>query len=66
MLSVDEILVETGRSAYTRAGSIIKRARRTADSASLDDWFEAEVRALRESNRRCPTLMAMLDKAALT
>ena len=65
MLSVDELLVETGRGAYTRAISVLTRARRAAHSAGLADWFEAQVTSLRESHRRRPTLIAMLDKAGL-
>jgi hypothetical protein len=66
VLSADEILLETGRGAYTRAVSVLKRARRAADSAGLADWFEAQVTALRDDQRRRPTLIAMLDKADLS
>ncbi len=61
----DEELVETGRSAYARATATLKRARRAAQAAGEGDAFATALTDLRERHRRRPTLIAMLDKAAL-
>ena len=65
MLITDEELIETGRAAYARAVSILKRARRAAEAAGQSHMFEAELATLRERHRRRPTLIAMLNKAGL-
>ena len=62
---VDEELVHTGRPAYRRAVSILKRARRAAQAAGESEAFAITVAELRERHRRRPTLIEMLDKAAL-
>ena len=62
---VDEELLHTGRPAYARAVSILKRARRAAAAAGQSQAFAAAVADLRERHRRRPTLVSMLDKAAL-
>jgi hypothetical protein len=66
MLITDEELLETGRAAYARAVSILKRARRAAEAAHQNHTFEAELAALHERHHRRPTLIKMLDKAGLT
>jgi hypothetical protein len=65
LLIADEELLETGRAAYARAVSVLKRARRAAEAAGQDRAFATELATLRERHRRRPTLIAMLDKAAL-
>jgi uncharacterized Zn finger protein len=65
MLAVDEALLETGRPAYARAITILKRARRAAEAARKGESFAAQIAGLRERHRRRPTLIAMLDKAKL-
>lgn len=65
MLAVDEILLETGRTAYARAIPVLKHARRAAEAAGQSDWFVSRIAQLREQHRRRPTLIAMLDKAGL-
>jgi hypothetical protein len=61
----DEELLQTGRPAYARAVSILKRARRAAQAAGQGDAFATALADLRERHRRRPTLIAMLNKAAL-
>jgi len=58
---VDEHLLQTGRPAYARAVSTLKRARRAAQA----DAFATALTDLRERHRRRPALIAMLDNAAL-
>jgi uncharacterized Zn finger protein len=65
MLVVDELLIETGRRSYARAVPVLKRARRAAEAADHSEWFVTRLTDLRESHRRRPTLIAMLDKAGL-
>ena len=65
MLITSQELLETGRPAYARAVSILKRARRAAQAASQSHSFEGELAALRDRHRRRPTLIAMLDRAGL-
>jgi hypothetical protein len=65
MLAVDETLLETGRPAYARAITILKRARRAAEAAGKDAWFIAQIADLCERHRRRPAFIAMLDKANL-
>jgi hypothetical protein len=66
MLVTHQELLETGRAAYARAVSILKRPRRAAEAAGQNPMFEAELATLRERRRRRPILIAMLDKAGLT
>ena len=61
----DEELLQTGRAAYARGVSVLKRARRAAQAAGQDEAFATALDDLRERHRRRPTLIAMLDKAAL-
>lgn len=61
----DEELLQTGRPAYARAVSILKSARRAAQAGGQSDAFATVLADLRERHRRRPTLIAMLDKAAL-
>lgn len=63
---IDEILVETDRSAYRRAVQILKQADAAAQAAGETDAFAANVARLREVHRRRPTFIATLDKAKLT
>jgi uncharacterized Zn finger protein len=65
MLAADEILLETGRSAYARAVPVLKHARRAAEASGQSDWFATRIAELREQHRRRPTLISMLDKAGL-
>ena len=62
---VDEHLLQTGRPAYARAISVLKRARRAAQAGGRADAFATALAGLRERHRRRPALIAMLDKAAL-
>lgn len=64
-LVVDDHLLQTGRSAYAHAIAVLKLARRAAEAAGETERFRAQLAALRESNRRRPTFIAMLQKAAL-
>jgi uncharacterized Zn finger protein len=61
----DEELLQTGRPAYARAVSILKRARRAAQAAGQSEAFATALADLRERHHRRPTLIAMLNKAAL-
>ncbi len=65
MLVVDELLIATGRRSYARAVPVLKRACRAAEAADQSEWFATRLADLRESHRRRPTLIAMLDKASL-
>ena len=62
----DDELKETGRAAYARAVTVLKHARRAAQAAGEGTAFAATLGQLRERHRRRPTLIAMLDKAALS
>jgi hypothetical protein len=61
----DVDLETTGRAAYTRAASILNSAGRAAQAADCFPVFPAHLAALRDRNRRRPTLIAILDKAKL-
>jgi hypothetical protein len=63
---VDDELKDTGRAAYARGVAVLKRARRAAQAAGEGDAFATTLAQLRERHRRRPTLIAMLDKAALS
>ncbi len=59
------VLVEADKRAYRDAVLYLKAARRAATTAHRTPEFAEQLTALRERNRRRPTLMAMLDKAGL-
>ena len=61
----DDVLQQADRHAYQSAVRLLKAARRAATAADLSGEFSAHLAALRERNRRRPTLMSMLDKAGL-
>lgn len=63
---VDEVLKTTGRGAYQQAARILKRARSAAEAAGQLDAFVSSVARLRDTHRRRPTLIAILDRAKLT
>ena len=54
----DEELLQTGRPAYPRAASILKRARRAAQAAGQSATFATALADLRERHHRRPTLIA--------
>lgn len=62
----DGVLVKADKRAYRDAVRYLKAARRAATTAERVPEFSAHLANLRESNRRRPTLMAMLDKAGLS
>ena len=53
------------RGAYTRAASLLKRARRAAENADEQVAFSAHMADLRERHRRRPALIQILDRAGL-
>jgi uncharacterized Zn finger protein len=61
----DAALVTADRRAYRVAIRHLKAARRAAGAADCADEFRDRVLALREQQRRRPTLIEMLDKARL-
>lgn len=61
----DEALDHADRRAYQAAVRHLKAARRAAVAAGRSTEFAEHVTALRERNRRRPSLIAMLDKAGL-
>jgi hypothetical protein len=63
---VDEVLEATDRRAYQQAARILKRARSAAQAAGQLDAFNGTVARLRETHRRRPTLIEILDRAKLT
>jgi hypothetical protein len=63
---VDEALKTTDRRAYQLAARILKKARSAAEAAGQLDAFAVTVARLRETHRRRPTLIAILDRAKLT
>jgi hypothetical protein len=58
-------LETTGRSAYTRAAALLRKARRAADAAGRRREFSEHVAALREQFRKRPALIEILDRSAL-
>jgi uncharacterized Zn finger protein len=58
-------LETTGKAAYVRAVAILKKAAQAARAADRQDEFAAHLAALRETHRRRPTFIAVLDKARL-
>lgn len=62
---VDIQLETTGKAAYVRAVAILKKAAEAARAANSQDEFATHLAALRETHRRRPTFMAVLEKARL-
>jgi uncharacterized Zn finger protein len=58
-------LETTGRASYQRAVAILKKAARAAAAAQQTPAFNDHMAALRERNRRRPTLVELLDRARL-
>ncbi len=58
-------LETTGKAAYVRAVAILKKAAQAARAADRQDEFAAHLAALRETHRRRPTFIAVLDNARL-
>ena len=58
-------LETTGKAAYVRAVAILKKAAQAARAADRRGEFAAHLAALRETHRRRPTFIAVLDKARL-
>jgi len=58
-------LETTGKAAYVRAVAILKKAAQAAQAADRQGEFAAHLAALRETHRRRPTFIAVLDKARL-
>jgi len=58
-------LETTGKAAYVRAVAILKKAAQAARAADRQGEFAAHLAALRETHRRRPTFIAVLDKARL-
>lgn len=61
----DEALVTANRRAYAAAVRILKKAKSAATAAGIPEAFSANLSRLRETHRRRPALIAMLDKAGL-
>ncbi len=61
----DTELKTTGRAAYTRAATLLKKARRAADAAGRRTEWSDHVVALRERFRKRPALIEILDRSAL-
>lgn len=62
---VDAHLVNTGREHYERAVRVLKKAVDPAARAGRDAELRAHIAALRETHKRRPTLIALVDRAAL-
>jgi uncharacterized Zn finger protein len=58
-------LETTGKPAYVRATTILKKAAQAARASDRQGAFAAHLAALRETHRRRPTFIAVLDKARL-
>jgi len=58
-------LETTGKAAYVRAAAVLKKAAQAARAADRQGAFAAHLAALRETHRRRPTFIAVLDKARL-
>jgi hypothetical protein len=63
---VDEVLKTTDRRAYQHAARILKQARSAAQAAGELPAFTSNIARLRQTHRRRPTLIAILDRAKLT
>ncbi len=61
----DQELETTGRAAYQRAVAILQKAARAAEAAEQTSAFDDHMAALRERNRRRPTLVELLNRARL-
>ena len=65
-LSLANIELETtGRPSYVRAVAILKKALRAAKAADRQDAFATCMIELRETHRRRPTFIKILDQARL-
>jgi hypothetical protein len=65
-LHLADLQLETaGKAAYVRAVAILKKAAQTARAAERQGEFAAHLAALRETHRRRPTFIAVLEKARL-
>jgi hypothetical protein len=62
----NEQLLTADRRAYAAAVRILKKARDAASAAGTPEAFTDAVARLRDTHRRRPTLIAMLDKAGMT
>ncbi len=62
---VDAVLTTADKAAYQAAVRYVKAARKAAEAADAMLDFEIRLAGLRETNRRRPSFMAMLDKAGL-
>ncbi len=62
---VDLQLETTGKTAYVRAVAILKKAAQAAKAADRQDELAEHLAALRETHRRRPTFIAVLDRARL-
>ena len=60
---VDDVLTTTGKRSYQAAVRYLKGAKKAAVAADAMVEFEVRVAGLRETHRRRPSLIAMLDKA---
>lgn len=60
---VDEVLTTADKRSYQSAVRYLKAAKKAAAAADAMVEFEVRVAGLRETHRRRPSLMAMLDKA---
>ena len=60
---VDDVLVTADKRSYQAAVRYLKAAVKSAQAADAMLEFEVRVAVLRETHRRRPSLMAMLDKA---
>lgn len=58
-------LETTGKAAYVRAVAILKKAAQAARAADRQADFAEHLASLRETHRRRPTFIAVLDKARL-
>lgn len=58
-------LETTGKAAYAQAVAILKRAAEAARAAERQGAFAAHLATLRETHRRRPTFIAILEKARL-
>jgi hypothetical protein len=61
----DVELETTGRTAYTRAATLLRKARRAAEAAGRRQEFTEHVAALRTQFRKRPALIEILDRSAL-
>jgi len=65
-LHLADLQLETaGKAAYVRAVAILKKAAQAARAAERQGEFAAHLAALRETHRRRPTFIAVLDRARL-